>query len=245
MLKDAVWLVKKEYQFQWRAIIGTFLGCLFIGLIIMFFLSDPSIGVRDHYQYFKKYMLDLFFIGLAPSFGTLFMAKPYLSYNSAKQNPYGKRMAVLRTLPIPVSVLSLSRILLMISTLLLMSIGVFGTIGILWIGIAPVKILTVSEFIIFYFVWLGFALAVGGISPYIEYGMKGKMLHIFPFMYMGIFLIVEFTLIYYNVSMIEGIFEIVKSIGWPIAILSLIIGGFSLVGWHKLLQKRILNRDYL
>lgn len=248
MLKDAVWLAKKEYQYQWRALIATFIASLFIGTLTGFLLSGANESeVRDFSEFIQRYVLDLFFVGVAPSFATFFMAKPYLSLQNAKQNPYGKRMAVLRSLPVPVSVLSLSRIILMISTLVIMSLAFYGMMGTVLFGIAGsvFDFLTFGEFIIFGFFWFGFAMVVGGISPYIEYGMKGTMLHILPYLYMGVFVLVEMFLMINGVGIVETSFEIVKSVGWIAALISMLVGIIFCYGWNQLLKVRLENRDYL
>ncbi|MFP7298301.1 hypothetical protein [Neobacillus niacini] len=248
MLKDAVWLAKKEYQYQWRAFIATFIACLFIGTSTGFLLlgSDGS-GIQEFSVFIHRYIVDLFFVGVAPSFATFFMAKPYLSFQNAKQNPYGKRMAVLRSLPVPVSVLSLSRIILMLSTLVIMSLAFYGMMGMVLFGImrSSFDFLTVSEFLIFGFFWFGFAMIAGGISPYIEYGMKGTMLHILPYLYMGVFVVVEVILMVNGVGIVETSLDIVKSIGWTSALISLAVGVIGCYGWNQLLKNRLENRDYL
>jgi hypothetical protein len=248
MLKDAVWLAKKEYQYQWRAFIATFLACLLLGSSAGFLLlgSNES-GFQEFSVFMNRFMLDLFFVGVAPSFATLFMAKPYLSLQNAKQNPYGKRMAVLRSLPVPVSVLSLSRIILMVSTLVIMSLALYGMMGTVLFGIrgSHFDYLTFGEFLIFGFFWFGFAMAVGGISPYIEYGMKGTMLHILPYLYMGLFVLVELILMQNGIGIVETSLEIVKSVGWAAAFISLAVGVLCCYGWNQLLKYRLENRDYV
>jgi hypothetical protein len=248
MLRDAVWLAKKEYQYQWRALIATFIASLFIGTFAGFLLSGSNGSeIQEFSDFIQRYTLDLFFVGIAPSFATFFMAKPYLSFQNAKQNPYGKRMAVLRSLPVPVSVLSLSRIILMLSTLVIMSLAFYGMMGTVLFGISGsgFNLLTVGEFLTFGCFWFGFAMVVGGISPYIEYGMKGIMLHILPYLFMGLFVLVELLLMVNGVGIVETSFEIVKSVGWIAALISMLVGIICSYGWNQLLKYRLENRDYL
>jgi len=250
LFKDAVWLAKKEYKHHWMDVILTFLICMFIGSIVGLILADSSNRVLFTVNSISvnRFILDLFFIGAAPAFATLFMSKPYLSFKAAKNDPYGKRMAVLRSLPIPVSVLALSRTFLMLSTLAVMSFAFFGTMAtvILVFSNGILEVFTVDEFFVFIFVWLGFMLALGGMNPYIEYGTNGKALHILPHIFIGLFIIVEIIFYnYFSQGMVEASIVLVKDIGWPLALFSVVIGVICCYGWNKLLKRRLENRDYV
>jgi len=248
MFKEAVWLVKKEYQYQWLAFIGTFIASIVLGGIVGLMLTGPSgSGFQDFSVFLHRFLLDLFFVGIAPSLATFFMAKPYLSFQNARQNPYGKRMAVLRSLPVPISVLSLSRILLMLSTLVIMSLAFYGMMGTVLYGYMGrlFDTLTLGEYVIFGFFWFGFAMMVGGMNPYIEYGMKGTMLHVLPYLYMALFVVVEVIFMLNGIGMVEKSFELIKGVGWPAALISLVIGVLCCFGWNRLLKTRLENRDYL
>ncbi|TCT23407.1 hypothetical protein EDD68_107121 [Melghiribacillus thermohalophilus] len=245
MFKDAMWLVKKEYQYQWRALVASFTASLLIGLFVGIVLAGSSDrGFDDLSIDMNHFMADLIIFGMVPGFGTFFMARPYLSYRNAKENPYGRRMAVLRSLPIPVSVLSLSRMILMVTTLLIMSAAFMGMIGVA-LFIMTNSHFSTDEFFIFALTWFGFALAVGGINPCIEYGMTGKMIHIIPFIYIGLLVIIELILKVYGIGIVETVFQSANHIGWPLAFLSIVFGALCLVGWNQLLKKRLVNRDYL
>lgn len=248
LLKDAVWLAKQDYEHQWIAAILTFLVSILFGGVVGLILAESGdfvLKVNDISG--NRFLLDFIFIGLAPSFAALFMSKPYLSYRVAKHDPYGKRMAVLRSLPIPVSVLALSRTILMLSTLFLMSLGFYGTMATVFFSLNGfLKVMTVGEFIIFILVWFGFMLALGGVNPYVEYGTNGRVLHIFPFVF--IFLLILIIAVFYSYfkqGIVEASLDLVKNIGWPIAALSIVIGGICAYLWNKLLKNRLENRDYL
>ncbi|KKE80770.1 hypothetical protein DTX80_16135 [Bacilli bacterium] len=249
MFKDAFWLVKMEYKQQWIAVISTFIMCLIVGLFMGTFLSGfTSFHFEVNSTSFDSYFLDFLFLGLAPSFATLSMAKPYLSYRVAKHNPYGKRMAVLRSLPISVSVLALSRTLFMLCTLVIMSFAFFGAMSIIILIFSNniLEWMTIGDYVIFVFVWFGFMLTIGGLNPYVEYGMKGKMLHFIPFIYMGFVIIIEIIFFtFFNQSVIEAILQLIKSYGFIVAIVSILIGIVSCYEWNKILKRRLEKRDYI
>lgn len=249
MLKDAIWLAKMEYQHYWLAAILMFLLSLVFGMGTGFLLSESgNIVFEVNSNSMNRFLLDFIFIAMAPSFATLFLSKPYISYQVAKGDPYGKRMAVLRSLPIPVSVLALSRTILVLSNIVVMSIAFYGSMSVVgaFFSNGLFAMMSTGEWLVFIFIWVGFMLAVGGINPYIEYGTNGKFLHIFPFLYMGLFFLAE-TVFYqfFKQTVVETSLELVKDIGWPLAVISILIGSVFCYGWNKLLKNRLENRDYL
>ncbi|QHS21743.1 hypothetical protein GWK91_01745 [Virgibacillus sp. MSP4-1] len=249
MLKDAIWLATNEYKQNITAVFITFFASSLLGFILggTFTNPDPFI-IKIRSTSVTPYLFDFMIIGTAPAFSSLFMSKPYLSYKSARKNPYLKQMAVLRTLPITLSALALSRILFMILTLLTMSLAFFGSIGIL-IAVFPDYVLTlftISELILLMIVWFGFMLAVGGLSPFLEYGTSGKALHIIPFIYVAIITIAIIVFYqYFSSGIAENIIGLVKTVGWPVALFSMTIGIAGCLGWNRLLQQRMANKDFL
>ncbi|WP_068677576.1 hypothetical protein [Oceanobacillus sp. Castelsardo] len=249
MFKDAFWLVKMEYKQQWVAVISTFIFSLFCGLFIgTIFSGQMQFRFEvDSFSY-NLFLLDFFLIGLAPAFATLSMAKPYMSYRVAKHGPYGKRMAVLRSLPISVSVLALSRTLFMLCTLIIMSLGFFEsmTVTIHMFSGNFFERLTIGEYFIFIIVWFGFMLTVGGLNPYVEYGMRGKMLHFIPYIYIGLVVILEIIFfVSFNQGIVESIIQLITTYGWTVAFVSILIGVVSCYEWNKILKRRLKNRDYI
>ncbi|WP_156288927.1 hypothetical protein [Oceanobacillus salinisoli] len=249
MFQDAFWLAKKELKHHWSAIALSLLFTVFVGGSTGMLLADSAVKMfEDHATSYNCFLLDLIFLGLTPAFATIFMAKPYLTLQTIKEDPYSKRMAFLRSLPIPVNVLAFSRTIVMFIILLIMSSAFYLSIVFVLIGMSSTfyDFISTGEFLIFIFIWFGYALAVGGINPFIEYGTNGKVLHLFPFIFFGLFLI--FILNFYNYTgqgVVEMILYYTKNAGWPLAILSLVMGGFGCYIWNKLLTIRLKKRDYV
>lgn len=248
LLKDAMWLAKQDLKYHWIAVILTFVVSIFFGWVVGLILSKSGNFVFEINTISgSRFILDFIFIGMAPSFAAIFMSRPYLSYHVAKHDPYGKRMALLRSLPISVPVLALSRTILMLSTLFIMSLGFYGMIATVIFPLDGFSgVTTAGEFVTFIFVWLGFMLALGGMNPYIEYGTNGRVLHILPYIFI-VFIILTITLFYsfFRQGIVETSLDLVKNIGWPMAAFSIVIGGLCAYLWNKLLKNRLENRDYL
>ncbi|PGT80933.1 MULTISPECIES: hypothetical protein [Bacillaceae] len=246
MLKDALWLALKELQFNKLQLGASILVTIFFGGISSLSLEQSIMNVMDTESMNDRFFfIDFMFIVITPALATIFMSGPYLNYKAIKDDPFNKRMAVYRSLPIPIKVLALSRTILMLITLFLLSIVFYSTIT---YSLADLlfNYFTINDYLIFIVIWLGYALALGGFHTYLEYGTSGKVLHLFPYL---LFVILVFAFYFYYSIIEKGIVELTISlsihIGWPIAFLFLFIGMVGCVLWHALLTKRLSTKDYL
>ncbi|MBD8069829.1 ABC-2 transporter permease [Bacillus sp. PS06] len=246
MYQQVAWLVKKEVKAQWRALAITFVVTIFLGLITSNLLEQMVQHLFGAESPFYNYMLlDVIFIATSPAFGAVFMSMPYLSFQTIKEDPFSKRMAFLRTLPIPVPILALSRMVFMMITLVVISLafyvamsfalsdGFFGNV-------------TLAEYWMFVLFWFGYALTLGGINPVIEYGTNGKVLHIVPWFFIVIYFLTIFLFYrFMDQGVAEWVLLLIKSHGWLVAVIPLLVGVGSSVVWNKLLARRLARRDYL
>jgi len=245
MLQQSFWLAKKEFKYHRLSLLFTVLFTIFYALLISGFLNQSVKKMfgpdMEPYNFF---LLDFLFVIITLSLSANFMSGPYLSLRAIKEDPFSKRMAMLRTLPIPVPVLSLSRTLMMLMTLLVMSTVFFGTLAIalpdpFFQHIGP------GDFVFFILFWLGCSLTIGGLNPFIEYGTNGKILHLTPYIFLVI-LLATITVFYQlsDLGLVELILLGVKSNGWILALFSLLLGTVACYFWNKILTIRLLKRDY-
>ncbi|RKQ28127.1 hypothetical protein [Oceanobacillus halophilus] len=249
MLEQAFWLAKKEFKFQWLGFTATILFTLILGIATAFLLdiSAEKVFINRDTPY-NRLLLDLIFIGITPSFAAIYMSKPYLSFQTIKDDTFTKRMALLRSLPIPVKVLSASRTIVMLMTLSILSFIFYGVIYLILVTFPMrfLELMSFLEFVSFIAIWFGYALAVGGMIPYIEYGTSGKVLHLTPFISIAIFIaIIIIVYSYVESGIVEIILYFAKENGILLAIASMIIGISSTYLWNRLLTNRLAKRDYL
>ncbi|WP_168413135.1 hypothetical protein [Bacillus salacetis] len=245
-MKDAWWLARKEFRFYKISIGFSVVVTILLAALISFSLeqSDSNVfhpeGSKD-----KFIFMDIIFVLVTPSLSAIFMSGPYLSLKAVKEDPFSKRMAYLRSLPIPVNVLSLSRTIMMLMTFTLLSLVFYATFTfVLYDQIF--EHLTVAEYFTFLVIWLGYAAAMGGFNPFIEYGTNGKVLHTVPYLLMILLAFVIF--VFYQLAgngIVESTISLSTTIGWPIALLFLFVGAAGCVGWNKLLTVRLARRDYV
>ncbi|WP_078554441.1 hypothetical protein [Bacillus alkalicellulosilyticus] len=246
MLQQAFWLAKKEFKSQSVSIISTVGATILIAIFTSILLEQSVSYLFGGGQIFDRIaIMDIIFLVLTPSFGAIFMSRPYLSFQTIKDDPFSKRMALFRSLPIPVSVLSLSRMLLMFVILFIMSLAFYVTITVA-LPSHFFEYMSMSEYLIFILFWFGYSLAIAGINPFIEFGTNGKVLHIVPWIFIFVF-IVMFILTYNLLErgIVETVLILVKNHGWPLALVSIIVGLCATFIWNKLLTIRLQRRDYL
>lgn len=246
MWKQAWWLVGKEIKFQWRAFTATMIATFIISLAVINVLVgiDSRGELIQETFYFRMFMMDFIFLGLTPSFAAIYMAGPYLSFRSFNEDPFGKRLAVYRALPVPIGVLIRSRMLLMLVTLLTMS-AVFYTSIITALNVADMMP-NIGLLVSFICTWFGYALALGTVNAYVEFGTNGRVLWIYPFVFVLTFL---GTAIFIHrkagTSIVEWSYTLAQNYGWAAAVISIVIGAVISIGVGQLLKKRLLKRDYL
>ncbi len=245
MYKRAFKLVKTEIRMLFPAYILTFAVTVLLGLFSITFLKELINTLAGYQNHFNGVSVDILFVFLSPCLSIVFLSSPYLSLKTLKEDPFGKRIALFRTMPVPIKVLTKSRMLLMLITLLILSTTFYTTIV---IGIRDIYhlVFTTQQLVSFLLFWFGFSLTIGGLNVYIESGTNGKMLYIFSFLYS--LTIVSFIIVF-NLntknSVVEKVAEWTQQYDWMPSVVMIIIGLLSYNIWGIILQKRLSKRDYL
>lgn len=244
-----MYLVKKEMKYYWPAYILTCLATVVIGGLAASLLNDTITFMHGEVDHPARFLLDLFFLGIVPAFGALFISGPYLRFSTIKEDPFSRRTAYYRTMPIPVQVIARSRTLLMLITLVMMIVVFYTVIYIitsLMETTAYEHFFGTDQFIMFMLFWFSYALALGGMNPYVEYGTNGKILHTVPYVFSAVF--IATALVFYIVKdqgIVEWSITLIQQYGWNAVIVAAVIALTASVLWHKLLTKRLLHRDYM
>lgn len=237
----------KELQYQWRAMIGTVFVVILFGLITSTIIGEmiQHIVNADSNRYYNRFVVDLIFLGVTPSLAALLVSKPYLDISAIAEDPLSKRMALYRMLPIPIKVLSRSRIIVAVITLMIM-LSIFYAVLFLALPKEALHFVSFSKWVLFCLIWFGYALALSGSIPYVESGMSTKAIYVFSFV--NLILLIAFLVVIYFISdrsLVEWSFVILESWGLIAAIVSLLVGCLGLHGWRIALERRLVNRDYM
>ncbi|MGN8647244.1 hypothetical protein ACTNEO_14990 [Gracilibacillus sp. HCP3S3_G5_1] len=258
MWKDSWWIATKELKLQVPGVILTLLVTIFIAflatptiysMVLNIFDSSEIYANRITFEnrtfYIDSMITDFIFLGLTPSFSALFMWGPYISFRTMKEDPFSKRLAVYRILPVSTKTLTASRIFFMLSVFLLFTIAFYLTIF-LAIPATFFDYFGYDHFFFFILFWVGYALVLGSLNMYVESGTNGKVLYIYSFIN-AVCLIILLLLLYliWGVGVVEATILLISKYPVTPAIVSLICSILVVLIIAKLLNKRLAQRNYL
>ncbi|KAB8134751.1 hypothetical protein F9U64_11485 [Gracilibacillus oryzae] len=245
MWKEPWSIVKNELRLLWKPYVGTVLATMLLGFLASIALDQLTGYLAGQSGAYNTVSADIIFILLTPCLTTIFISSPYLSFRTIKEDPFGKRMALYRILPISTKVLVRSRMFIMLFTLITLSIVFYTTLAIV-LSDAFYQVVSLPLYIQFALFWFGFSLAFGSVFVFIEYGTNGKMLYIFSFLY-GIS-IFAFIVLFNLINKSSFVLLILENMQQYSLILLLIIWALGIISynvWEMLLRKRLNKRDYL
>lgn len=243
--QSAWWLTKKEFKYSRIAFVASLAAFLLLAIAL-------GAGFKELFKYllgetttYNHFLLDLLFTVVILSFGILFVSGPYLTFQAIKEDPFSKKMALYRSLAIPVDVLTLSRTLGMLVNLLIMGTSFF-TLLYLSQSTTFNLFFSMENYIAFVLLCLGIALFFGGLSIFIENGASGMILLLSSGFYILLYVSVK-SFIYFALGkgMVEAAVLLVVQHGWTGPLISLSLGIGSCFAWNSLLKQRLLKRDYV
>lgn len=249
MWRQSWWVAGKELKYMAPAFLFTTLATIFLAV-----MAGTVLETYFHGQYvgeprlFNRIFLDMYFLGITPSLSALFMSGPYLSLRTIKEDPFGRRMAFLRSLPIPILVLVRSRMLIMLATFLPLTLVFYSSIY-LSLSLFKPDAVYLSTFLDHFgpiaVTWTGYALLLGGVNTYVEYGTNGRMLYVTALIsYLLLGAILSLVYFFSPKGVFGWSFDLVQNYGWLAAASSLMIGIAGYIVWQQLLARRLRQRDY-
>lgn len=244
MWKDAWWLTKKELNMQFAGILFTLIFTIFMAfLATSYFHSLTQRVFLNQDSDFNFFILDLIFLGVTPSFAAVFMSKYYLQFQTIKDDPFGKRLAMYRSLPISINTLALSRILFMLVIFMVNSLFFYL---VLYVALPSDFYLDQQQILLFFLFWFGYSLSFGGLNTYVESGTNGKILMIFPLIFLVLLVVASFLVQnIWSIGMVEASIILIQNYPVTPGIISLLCGILSCLMIWKLLKKRLHKRDYV
>ncbi|WP_309123277.1 hypothetical protein [Paenibacillus sp.] len=238
MLRDALWLTRTQWSHSKIGLVMTvaFYGA-YGGLTGMF--SDE--WVAEDFA-FTGIMMDLLVVTFMSMNGFVF-CKGYLNNPYWKNDSFTKKLAMMRSLPIPVETLAMSRsiqVLLASPVSTLLFFGIFY-IASDWARDLPLAVLL--PFVLFWFA-IGNAFSVWFVVE--EWSRSGKRYLLSSFL--AVIAFVAFVVAFYFLTGKHLTFFVVESIqkpgGWLWTALALPIGVAAHVWMQLRLRRILLHRDF-
>lgn len=226
--QSAWWLAKTELNRERTAYVLAFLLSVAFGLLTSLAIS--------HHEYF---MLDVFFLLLLPVMG-MAQSSAYFSFRYGETDPFTRKLFFLRSLPVPVKVIVLSRFLLQALSHLCL-IPVFFIVS---YAASPTyrETLPPGQLIMFMIMWIGYSLLVGGLYHFLELSISGKAL-LWASFGMTLLLMIGATILrLFNGSLVEWTINLAQ--GGPLLPIAIFLTGLaSVTFWYTATQRRVMQRD--
>lgn len=235
--QGAWYLAKEEFRrIKWRHLITIiFIGYLSIFLVPMF--ADSSEGEEMGMMYWA---VDFVTLTLLPCLG-LMATQSFGNY--WKTDPYTKKLAAWRTMPIRLNQIVLGRILLLILNAL-PALVVFYIVF-YFVGRTITPEIEAAGFIPFAILWIGYSIAAGIIYIYFEIGFSGKLYFWFCMIFTFGFLIgmIICSLLLKRSLVVES-YRLCAEGGWWLALIGIVLAAAATYIGRPLLEKKLRTRSY-
>ena len=240
--RDAWWLAERDARRAWLSFPATALLAVALGLFTGVLTSDVFHARAEHDAIFPSLLLDFYFMGVAGLFLTLnaLFNKDYSAY--WRRDYLSKRLFFLRSLPIGVRELVLSRVIIMLLTLVVTAPCFFLPLYLVSadpaFGSDPVR------YAWFVALWLGYALFAGGANMYAWLGTDGRTNLWVALIVMALLaLVIGLSNAAFGVGIVVGTMGLVRAYGPLPAVLALLAGLGTLFLWALAMERRLERRD--
>ena len=229
-------LARLELSQTWPSYLSATLVALFVGLLAMALLqADPQDGYGNGPV---GSLLDVIFLFLLANLGINWTS---FNWTFVHTDPFTPRLSFLRTLPIPVRDLILSRLMIALTTTTVTSLAFFvpsyALFSSLRMEIPPVQFLWFALF------WIGYVLFSAGLLLFLEGAVKGAWALVVCLVWATLLFSLVVLAQMAGVPLVGGSLSLVQNYGPLVAIPALVIGGVGLLLWCRLLWHRTRTRE--
>ncbi|GGD80361.1 hypothetical protein [Paenibacillus nasutitermitis] len=225
-------LIQYDMRRSWIGLILSFVFFSYVSLIILpvmpnFLEADPATALDN-------WLVDFFYLSLIPCMGFLITQNNIKFW---KTDPVKDRIAYLRTLPVPMNTIVISRMIQMLIFFLIIAICFFTSQYLISSDLQAM--LSPYEFIAFALTWIGYGLAVSSTYVYFEMGVGGKAYPIACILYLLVYVLVTLLLWLNNISVMKYTLDAARDHHLLLPVCMLIFGFLTIpaIGW--LVKKRL------
>ncbi|MFC5649382.1 hypothetical protein ACFPYJ_09600 [Paenibacillus solisilvae] len=159
-------LFQYELRRSWLGLLITMLFFTYISIVMMPLFKELLDNKTSNNV---RWVGDLLYLTILPNMGFL-MNRSYLKY--WQKDPFTRKIAYWRTLPIGLTSIVISRMLQLITVLTIVGAYFFVSQYLLLDELR--KLVTTGEYIFFALIWIGYALAIGSTYVIFEQLLSGK-----------------------------------------------------------------------
>ncbi|GGG16293.1 hypothetical protein [Paenibacillus abyssi] len=188
----------------------------------------------------QNWLLDFMYLSLLPNLGFV-MNRTMFRY--WRDDPFTKKIAAWRTMPISPAHIAAARFILL-SIVLIAGWLYFFSLEYIFISAFHEK-LSFLQYIGFAAFWLGYALIFACQYVYLELGFSGKFYVSACFVYFALFGLLTYLINLSGDGAVFGVIKAVQNGQWWISALSLAVAVVALLFTNLMLRKRLAKRNLL
>lgn len=226
-------LAGSELRRSWRS----FLLTAFVTAVLGLFASTLVYGFYE-VEGLTNFVIDLFFLLICANLALNFTAADYLQFS---EDPLSKRLRFLRSLPVAARDLAAGRAAALLVTLAVMVPVFFVTLylasGGLRAEFGP------AGYLSFVGVWSGYALAMGALEMYLEWGFPGSRLFVFQLIWIVALVAAALAAGSLGWPVFGGVVDLSGAYGASAAVAALLAGFLALALSVWATARRLGGRD--
>jgi hypothetical protein len=231
-------LFQHEMRRSWIGLLITMVFFTYVNIVMMPLFNELLEEKASDENI--RWVADLLYLTILPNMGFL-MNRSYMKY--WQKDPFTRKIAYWRTLPIGLTSMVRARMLQLITVLSVVGAFFFITQYLLQGELRT--LLTPGEYLIFVLVWIGYALTIGANYVIFEQLLSGKKYLIVCLSYLGIFVVIAFVS-WWTDS--EVVFQTIKvsqdeEVLWPIC--SLLIGFMMTAAAGLWIRRKLALRNFM
>lgn len=229
-------IFRYEMRQSWIGILITMLFFAYLSLIMIPGLnellaqeqSDTNIG----------WLADFLYLTLLPIMSFL-MNRSVFRHRT--DDPFTRKLAYLKTMPISMNAIVISRMMLMISVLIPVSAFFFTLQYLLTEKLN--EMLSIDQYLIFVFIWIGYSIITGCAFVYVEQAYSGKVYFFFSMASMVLYLIMAALLWMVEPKILNVVLEAAhnREFVWPLLMIVSALGVVALTA--VMIRRRLAARD--
>ncbi|MGH3089336.1 MAG: ABC-2 transporter permease [Rubrobacteraceae bacterium] len=229
-------LAREEFSRKSFSYAVTAISAVFFGLVVVPAFSSAVIPLEESARS-VGWLVDFVFLAIVSILSINVISR---SYFSLYHDPFRGWLAFLRSLPVSPKEMILARSLIMLP-----ATAVLTTLFFTPIVIASATLDSRFDAATYFWlvaIWLGYALAAGGMNLLLELGVKGKLALVFQFVWLAAIVAVIWLL---GGNLVYSTFTLADEYGPLVAGISLLIGGLFFALFAKATEKRVASREFV
>ncbi|UVI28973.1 hypothetical protein [Paenibacillus spongiae] len=162
-------LYQHELRHSWAGLIFSILFYAYIALIISPSMGELFQAAEDSEQIWK-WLIDFFYLTILPNMGFIMNRVMFRYWHN---DPYTRKLAYWRTMPIGLLSLVISRMILLLTTLLIVG-TIFFTLQYFLVG-GLREAMNPGQYLLFAACWWAYSLIAGSLYMFFEQAYNGKV----------------------------------------------------------------------